>query len=498
MNIKQFRLLGLIALLALPLGALPLRLLYTGDTHGAYQAREIEAGRLWLGGYLALEQYLTQERAYAPRSLYLDSGDQQTGTVFASLVADGVHGGAVIDVFNRLGLDAATLGNHEFDFSYSNTRNLVRRAEYPFLSTNLIDQCTGLSVGREPWIVLERAGLRVGILGITLELLGEKVKAQNVASVDILPAKAAIGKHLDALDAASDLIVILSHQGFEADSLLALSLDHRVDLIIGGHDHIALDTPRLVNGIYLLYSGARLELLGEADLEVENDRVVSLTNTLIPLTLSNPQTATPLADFLAEKTRRVEEQMARVLGVIPEDWIPDKYASTSLSRWIAASLREEYRGIYRPELAVINNGGLRKLIPAGEVNLRDISELLPFNNTVVVFSCYGRDLIAFDELNARHAIDRPHDICEMAGLSYDAEIIKADDLPWQNRYRVNGAPLERDRVYRVVSHDYVAGQWDKYLGFQPFDVYDTGELILDAMIRQLESQYGRAESEGMD
>ena len=68
----------------------------------------------------------------------------------------------------------------------------------------------------------------------------------------------------------------------------------------------------------------------------------------------------------------------------------------------------------------------------------------------------------------------------------------------QNRYTVNGEPLVPERVYRVVSHDYVAGQWDKYLGFKPFDVSDTGELILDAIIRQVDKQYGLREAEGWD
>lgn len=471
------------------LGALPLRILYTGDSHGVYAAKELKSGELWQGGYLILERYLGLERETAPRSIWLDSGDQQTGTVFSALVEDGMHGGAVIGVFNQLGLDAATLGNHEFDFSFNNSRDLVRRAGYPFVSSNLLDKTTGRSFGRSPYVILERDSLRIGVMGITLEILPEKVKAENVSSLRILPPAEAVKQYLDEVDRASNLVVILTHQGFEADSLLALSLDDRVDLIIGGHDHIALDTPRQVNGIYILHSGSHLQLLGSADIEVADDRVISISNTLIPLLSDNQDFDTPLTQYLNSRLEQVAAQMSRLLGNIPEDWQPDKYASTPLSRWIAGSLLAEYRDIYRPELAIINNGGLRKPIPAGPVTLGDMYELLPFNNSVVVFSCYGRDLLVLDELNARHAIERPHDICEIAGLEYDATIIKTDDLPWQNRYRVKGARLEPDRVYRVVSHDYIAGQWDKYLGFKPFDVYDTGEPLLDAMIRQLELQF---------
>ena len=96
-------------------------------------------------------------------------------------------------------------------------------------------------------------------------------------------------------------------------------------------------------------------------------------------------------------------------------------------------------------------------------------ELLPFNNTVVTFDCTGKDLLAYQQLNALNAVDRPHDICESTIADFGA--------------------LQPDRVYRIISHDYIAGQWDKYLGFKPGNVYDTGELILDAMIRQAQSQF---------
>ncbi len=495
---KYFLLLALAAVTSL--GALPLSIFYTGDSHGVYEPKWDEASGLNRGGYLVLDEILSAARSAHPRSVYLDSGDQQTGSIFASLVEQGVHGGAVIEVFNRLRLDASTFGNHEFDHSFNNTRDLAALANYPFVCTNLLDEDTLQPVGGNPYAIIDRDGLRIGVLGITLELLPEKVKAANVSKVRVLPPAAAINMYLDEVDALSDLVVVLTHQGFEADSLLALGLDDRVDIIIGGHDHIRAEEPCIINGKYLLYSGSHLSWLGQADLEVQNDRVVSLANQLIPLETRSQVFISPLAEYISGKIALVQVQMQRIVGYLPEDWIPDKYRSTELSRWVANALKAEYQEIYHPDLAIINNGGLRKTIPAGAVTLRDLHELAPFNNTVTVFSCHGRDLIALDEVNALHAVEKPHDICEVAGLDYSSEVIKAtpedEQLPWQNRYTVNGEPLVLDKVYRVVSHDYVAGQWDKYLGFKPFDVYDTGELILDAIIRQVDQQFGLREAEG--
>lgn len=494
----------LILTLTMGLSALPLSIFYTGDSHGVFEVKTDKDSGLHIGGYLVLEEILSQQRAQVGRSIYLDSGDQQTGSIFSSLVDNGVHGGAVIEVFNQLGLDASVFGNHEFDFSYSNTRDLANRANYPFVSTNLLDRPTSQPVGGLPFTIIEKDGLSIGVFGITLELLPEKVKAENVSSVRILSPVDAINMYLDEVDRRSDLIVVLTHQGFEADSLLAESLDNRVDIIIGGHDHIWAEEPYFINGKYLLYSGSHLALLGHAEVEVEDDRVTRLSNRLIPLVTETAEFDTPLASYIQSKMEKVQLQMQRVLGQLPEAWTPDKYQSTPLSRWVAEALKTEYRAIYKPDLAIINNGGLRKSLPAGPVTMRDLHELIPFSNTVTVFSCYGRDLLVLDELNARHALEKPHDICEIAGLTYPTDVIKSslypgdEGQPWQNRYKVNGEKLVLDKVYRVVSHDYVAGQWDKYLGFKPFDVYDTGELILDAIIRQVENQFGLSEEESWD
>ena len=447
--------------------AAPISIFYTGDTHSVYGSQiDKEKGTL-KGGYLVLEEILNQERSQTKNGIYVDTGDQQTGTIFSSLVEDGVHGGAVIEVFNQLALDASVFGNHEFDFSYTNTRDLAKKANYPFVCTNLIDKTTRQSVSGIPYAILERNNIKVGIFGITLEKLPEKVKAENVSSVTILPPIEAINKYLEEVDKKTDLIIVLTHQGFEADSLLAVNLDKRVDLIIGGQDHIKAEKPHFINGKYLLYSGSHLNYLGLAELEVEDDKITSLKNQLIPLEIPVKEFDTPLAKYIQEKTVKIEEEMSKVIGFIPEDWIPDKYQSTTLSRWIASALKTEYERTYHPDMAIINNGGLRKVIPAGPVTLRDLNELLPFNNTVVVFSCYGKDLLTFFQLNELHSQEKPFDICEYTRLD----------------------SIVSDKIYRIISHDYIAGQWDKYLGFKPFDIYDTGEPFLDAIIHQVQLQF---------
>lgn len=496
------RLLLITALLAgtALLPAVRLRLLHTNDTHGAYQPRTytIDGQKVDLGGYGTLYQEFETLRSDAPRAIYLDAGDQQTGTAFASMEQDGAVGGAVIEVFNLLRPDAVTFGNHEFDHSPANLQKLISLADYPFVSSNLVDKSSGKPFGGKPFHIIELDSLRVGVLGITLKDLPDKVKAENTRDIAILDPKTAIGSYLDDLDRASDLIVLLSHQGWEADSLLAAQLDSRVDIIVGGHTHTLLEGPTQVNGIYILQAGSYLSHLGCADIDVVDDHVRSFTNRLIPLKQSARE-ANPVDAIVAETAQRIEAELGQVIATIPVDWVPDKYAETEVSRWMANALKAEYQDIYHPDLAIVNCGGFRKTIPAGPVTLRDMHEMLPFNNTVVVFSCWGRELLYFDDLNARIAIEKPYDICQSTMPGWDGTICKSyepwpSDDGWESHryhhFRISDTEgLVPDKLYTVVSHDYVAGQWQKYLNFQPYKLYDTGELFLDAMVRQVQKQY---------
>lgn len=482
---KRISLFLILALLFASAYGIPLRIFHTNDSHGAFEPRNywIDGSQTALGGYISLWEHLNLHRKDAPNSIYLDAGDQQTGSAFASMNYDDAIGGAVIHVFNAMNLDACTFGNHEFDQNPANLDRLVDLANYPFVSSNLIDKDTNFSLGGHPWLILEREALKIGVLGLTLVELPEKVSIENVAGLQILPYKEAIDVYLDELDSKTDLIIVLSHNGFEADSLLATILDQRVDLIIGGHTHTYLSEPTQVNGIYILQAGSNLTHLGIADIDVADDHIVSFESRLEPLTVLPTSENNPISDFMNEMSRQIEAELGIQIALLPEDWVPNKFQSTPLSRWMANALKRHYEDVFHPDLAIVNNGGFRKPIPAGPVTLRDMHELLPFNNTVTIFSCTGADLLSYDALNRLTAIKRPYDICESTAPGW----VEADEGMY---FDLGGQRLEPQKTYHVISHNFVAGQWDKYLGFEPFDVYDTGEMFLDAMIQEIKKEFG--------
>ncbi|HOU25943.1 MAG TPA: 5'-nucleotidase, partial [Candidatus Cloacimonas sp.] len=158
-------------------------------------------------------------------------------------------------------------------------------------------------------------------------------------------------------------------------------------------------------------------------------------------------------------------------------------------KWAAEALKNEYYDIYKPDLAIINNGGIRKIISAGAVTLKDMYELFPFNNYIVLFSCYGKDLLTMESLNREIAENKPYDIVQTSSTQWKKKKRLFGLMKPKELYYINGKQVDPDKIYRVVSFDYILGQWDKYLGFKPFDIQETGDLFTEVMIRQIKKQF---------
>lgn len=495
---KKIWLIPLFLLIYLCLIAEPFTLFFTNDSHGYYLPNKYKTGNgsIELGGYESLYHLISAQRDTIKSSLWLDAGDQQTGTVFSSMRYKKAVGGAVVEAFSKMGLDAATFGNHEFDQSYANVKQLTKIARYPYISTNLVDKKSKKPITDTPYKIFKKGNLRIGVMGLTLTELYEKVKTENVETIEILPYKQAIDQYIDELDKQTDCIILLTHIGIDADSLLATQLDSRIDVIVGGHSHAITEKPMLVNGIYIVQTGAQLAYLGRLDLDIVNDRIansIADEYCLLPIEVTKSDKKTDFSTFFDTITAKIDMDMNKVIGYTEVDWTPDKYKETAVSQWQAEALLAEYKDKYHPEIAMINCGGIRKAIPAGPITVKDMTEMLPFINYIVIFSCKGSDFGAFYALNKKNRLEKPYDIIQTtrseAQWMVGAETITNPDGSID--MAVGGSTLDPNKIYRIVSHDYVVGQWEKYLGFKPFDVIQTNDTITDVMIKQVEKQLGK-------
>ncbi len=212
-----------------------LTLVHTGDTHSC-----IEPDRTDNAGFVRRAALLGQLREESPDLLLLDSGDFSQGSLYYTLFG----GEAEIALMNGMRYDATAIGNHEFDCGLDNLARLLRMAQFPFVCCNLDftgTPCEGLV---KPYTVVERAGMRIGILGVSPQLDGMVAKSCCEGVVWQVPAEAA-QRVVNTLrnEEHCDVVICLSHLGYggdkeqQDDDQALIGGTRGIDVVLGGHSH---------------------------------------------------------------------------------------------------------------------------------------------------------------------------------------------------------------------------------------------------------------------
>lgn len=222
-----------------------LLILHTNDTHSCIQplnenlADKKLAGR---GGFLRRLTMLQQERAKNPDLLLFDSGDFSQGSPFYTLYKGDVE----IELMNRMGYDASTIGNHEFDFGLDNMARIFKKAKFPILCSNYDFTGTVVEGTVKRYTILKRNGIKIGVFALDPKMEG-LVAADKFIGV----------KYLDPVQVANematflknkkkcDLVICISHLGWnspEMNDQIMIRGSRNIDLVLGGHSHTYMET----------------------------------------------------------------------------------------------------------------------------------------------------------------------------------------------------------------------------------------------------------------
>lgn len=217
-----------------------LLILHTNDTHSCVMplkttlADTLQAGR---GGFLRRLAMLDQERRKNPDLLLFDSGDFSQGSSYYSMFKGDVE----IGLMNMMRYDAATIGNHEFDFGMENMARLFRMADFPIVCANYDFTGTCVEGLVKPYVVIRRNGVKIGVFGLSPKMRG-LVSDKNCVGVKYLDPVKAAQKTADLLKNKEkcDLVVCISHLGWNIggdDDVLMMKNTRNIDIVLGGHSH---------------------------------------------------------------------------------------------------------------------------------------------------------------------------------------------------------------------------------------------------------------------
>ena len=381
----------LLALLVLALTGLaqnvrPLTILHSNDLHA-----HLLPDDNGMGGFAYLATAVREERAHSAASLYLNAGDLVQGTPVSTIY----RGLPIYEIANRLGFDVSTLGNHEFDYGWERIQDFVAAAKFPIVSANVVSHSGGFLTGK-PYVIKTAGGIRVAVIGVLMgDLVGNLATPEKVGPWHILPVVETVRKYAAELREKSDLIVVLGHiHDAEADAILQQVPD--VSVAIVGHSHREYAKLHNFDGrVGALVTSYGVEL-GRLDLQVDMTahKLKSAEWKVIPVDSKklapDPQIAADIAQWEAKVSKIVD---------VPVGEAKRRFEKRDLQVLIERAMAEETGS----DLAWVNLGNVRDVIPQGTILARTIWDILPFDNAVVIGKFKGSQLPP--KVRAGHSID---------------------------------------------------------------------------------------------
>lgn len=246
-------------------------ILSTNDTHSRIEPiPESDKAAPGLGGVERRLIYINQVRKDNKNVFLFDSGDFLQGTPYFNLFKGEVE----VEAMNRLNYDAATIGNHEFDYGLEVLEKVIRNAKFPIISGNYDFSDTSLKDLVKPYVIIQKDGVRLGIIGIGVQPKG-LIASENYKGMRFLDPITTTNEWASTLKNRHkcDLVICLSHLGYETDVRLAEKTEN-IDIILGGHSHTFMKQPETHKNsagkeVLVFQTGSRGAYVGRMDVKLE-------------------------------------------------------------------------------------------------------------------------------------------------------------------------------------------------------------------------------------
>ncbi len=415
-----------------------------------------------VGGYALLDAYLDSLEKVYPGALRVNAGDDFQGSPMCAVT----KGLSQIEILNKVKPDFFTLGNHEFDYSWAHLDSLrLNEAKFGMYAANLIDTETGESAAPQFRVFL-RKGYRFALIGLTTPYLDELTLPKNLEGIEVAdPAETAQNLINTLKSRKIDLFIVVSHIGIGNDRKLAEAVPE-IDLIIGGHSHTYMREAENVNGVWIVQANAHGRYVGVTNFHVDEGDITSLEMDYVETITGKLAPSKDVAKIVDAYETELKEAMDEVIGTLERAWTRGG-SESNLGNWIADAFREATD----TDIAMMNNGGIRKGLDAGKILVRDIWEISPFGNTLVTFEWTGKELT--------EALDF------MAKAGRSMQVSGIDMMLERNEGLVDAlvgeAEIDLEKTYKLCVNNYTASQGEKYFGTK-IEVKETGLVDRDVLI----------------
>ncbi|MGL5956688.1 MAG: bifunctional metallophosphatase/5'-nucleotidase [Brevinema sp.] len=426
-------------------------LLHINDTHSKHYPFIAKDGST-NGGSAQLAYLIKKYKSEQSNILAIHGGDAVTGSAF-SIVYQGMDS---TDILNLSDFDLAVLGNHEFDFGLDQAYNIINARNFPTITANAYEKDTAKAI-MPPYFTTNINGKSIGFLGLLTshEVYTHKDQAGQFT---VQEEFSALSNILDNSSlTTNDLLILVSHSGYELDKEIAQTFPNVFDIIIGGHSHTYLEQPHKINNTLIVQLNNNIQELGKLDLRIdEKNNIRSYTYQAIPI--KNVPADLLVLDYIESKKGLVDQNMGQVLATISESISDEniRSQSTILGNFIADTVLNAFsdRNI---DILMLNSGGIRAPLIGGNITLGTMYEIHPFDNTVVYFEAPGNIIKEI----LTHSANAVYDTGGFLQISKDTEVIIEPDGSISS-IKIQGEHLAHDKIYKVMVSDWIFNGGDSY------------------------------------
>lgn len=483
-------------------------LLHTNDTHGHPLKFPFGPGPD-AGGLPARASLVKQIRNENRNVLLLDAGDINTGRSESNLF----NARPDIEGYNFIGYDAMALGNHEFDHPLPILREQMSLARFPFLSSNL--RSRDGAPFTHSYIIKEFPGFKVAIFGLTLKETPSITNPAHVKDLVFLDEIETARNLVPRLRQEADLVIALTHLGIfdtpERGSRRLASEVSGIDLIVDGHTHTWLESPLIIGnpegGRTLLVQAGKWGLfLGRLDLWLQGGRIKNFRFEEIPINTVKPQRSkdrtpphTPpgnrvpedplLLNMLQPYATKAASRLSEVIGFAEATFSSrnTRNEETAIGNLIADSI-QWFGAKWEADFAVQNGGGIRQDLSQGEISLKSIYDMIPFDNSICILTLDGTEVKGlFDFIGAIQAGSGA-----FPQFSKEIKVVLNRETGKCEKVFIHGRPIDPGRTYKVATNSYLAAGGDDYTVFpKAKERFDTAVLLQPILIEYIKTLGGR-------
>ena len=360
-----------------------LTILHINDTHGH------------LEGYAAISKLVSDVRDEVKKDkgevLFVHAGDFNTGTPESDILKAEPD----IAIFNKMGVDVSTVGNHEFDNDFSVLRKQIQEAGFPIILANVKPKDPKY-FSFKPSIVKNIDGESIYIIGITTNNLKE-LMVKNRRDLIVLTDPVEVVREYISKLPKNSFVLVLSHMGAKGERISGSNdisdeeLAEKVpgiSVIVGGHSHTPIKKPRKVNGALIVQAGSNSGWLGRLDLEIKKGKITDYEYELI--STKGKREDPEVKKIVNEYMEKSGKDLNVVIGVNKS--FLDNQGSNKKETALGDLVADAMRAKGSCDVAIQGSGGIRSSLKEGEIKVRDVFTIHPFRNTIVKTKLTGAEL----------------------------------------------------------------------------------------------------------